>query len=110
MRRQGRVGMRFLVGITFGTFGLVRYSRTNRLLASGLGVSCVADSRLWSQIIPIFNLVCIHESARRINDFAGRKVISPVATWLIWSWFFQGSYMHLQGGVNRACDLRGVSR
>jgi hypothetical protein len=55
-------------------------------------------------------LVCIHESARRINDFAGRKVISPVATWLIWSWFFQGSYMHLQGGVNRACDLRGVSR
>lgn len=110
MRRQGRVGMWFLVGITLGIYGLVWYARTNEGLASGLGVSRAADSRWWSQIIPIFNLVGIHESARRINDFAGRKVISPVATWLFWSWFFQGSYVHLQGGVNRACDLRGVSR
>ncbi|HEY0118233.1 MAG TPA: hypothetical protein VGC04_05600 [Cellulomonas sp.] len=110
MRRQGRVGMWFLVGITLGIYGLFWYARTNAGVASGLGVSRTADSRWWSQIIPIFSVVGVHESAKRINAFAGQKVISPVATWLFWSWFFQGAYVHLQGGVNRACDLRGISR
>ena len=100
MRKQGRIGMWLLVGITLGIYGLFWYHRTNRDLMARLGRPRDAASQWWSQIIPIYSIVAVHITAERVNEAAGRKVVSPVATWLFWSWFFQGVFVHLQGGVN----------
>jgi hypothetical protein len=100
MRKQGRFGMWWLVGLTLGIYGLFWYQRTNRDLCARLGIRRDALSQWWSQIIPIYGIVAVHTTATRINQLAGKEEISPVATWLFWSWFFQGTNVHMQKGVN----------
>ena len=109
VRRQGRIKMWFLIGITLGIYSLFWYERVNADLAARLGIPRTADSRWWSQLIPVLSIVGVHATAQRINALAGRKVVSPVASWLFFSWFVQTSYVHLQGGVNRTLDLNPIA-
>ena len=100
MRYQSRFVLWLLVCITGGIYGLVWYYQVNRDLMARLNMQPDAASQWWSQLIPIFNLVSIHITAERINKLAGIQTVSPVLTWLFWSWFIQGSVVHMQRGVN----------
>lgn len=108
LSKRNAFGTWLLVGLTLGIYALVMYERLNRELATPPGPARLrtrpAWSRWWSQFIPIYGIIGIHRTVKRLNERVKHKVISPTAAWLFWSWFFVGTYPYLQIGANRAVD------
>jgi hypothetical protein len=92
-----------LVGLTLGIYGLVLFHKMNRELATALQLPHTPTLKWYSQLVPVWGIVGLHVTAKRINVAARDvKVVSPTAVWLFWSWFFVGPYARLQAALNRA--------
>ncbi len=109
VRKQGAWGLWWLVGITFGVYYFVWYSRINRELSAILNSDVPADGAWWSQLIPIYNFVGLAKTAGRVNS-AHAAVGSPTRVGSFMSWFlapcwFASQTRYLQRRINILHDV-----
>ncbi len=109
VRKQGAWGLWWLVLITGGIYYYVWYARINRELAEVLGTPVPADGQWWSQLIPIFNLVGLARTAKRVNA-AHVAVGSPtrVSVFVTWFWapaWYVSQTRYLQRRINVLHDV-----
>ncbi|MBL7487307.1 DUF4234 domain-containing protein [Frankia sp. AgB1.9] len=108
-RKQGAWGLWWLCLITFSIYYLVWYDRINSELATVLGQPRRANSQWWNQLIPIWNLVGLGATAKRLNA-AHTLVGSPTQVGVFTSWFwapawFASQTRYLQRRVNILHDV-----
>jgi hypothetical protein len=109
VRKQGAWGLWWLVGITFGIYYYIWYARINRELAAILRTDVPSDGQWWSQLIPIYNLVGLARTAKRVNA-AHTSVGSPtrVGVFVTWFWapaWFGSQTRYLQRRINILHDI-----
>lgn len=109
IKKQGAWGLWWLCGLTIGIYYLVWYQRINRELAATTGEPVPANGKWWSQIIPIFALIGLWQTANRLNA-AHASVGSPTrvgpAMASIWSpWWFGSQTRYLQRRINILHDV-----
>jgi hypothetical protein len=109
IRKQGAWGLWWLVLITFGIYYFVWYQRINRELCTVLRRVTPADGQWWCQLIPIYNLVGLARTAKRVND-AHAQVGSPTrvgvfTTWFWATWWFSSQTRYLQRRINILHDV-----
>ncbi|MGW5151317.1 hypothetical protein [Rhodococcus koreensis] len=109
IRKQGAWGLWWLTVITFGIYYLVWYDRIGGELAATAGISREGWTRWWSQLIPIYGLIGLSRTAKRLNQAhtqAGSSTrVSPVVTWL-WAPIWFGSHTrYLQRRINILVDI-----
>jgi len=107
--KQGAWGLWWLCWLTLGIYYLVWYQRINRELAALDGAQAPADGQWWSQFIPIYGLIGLARTAKRINA-AHAKVGSPtrvssVVTWLWAPMWFASQTRYLQRRLNVLHDV-----
>ena len=107
--KQGAWGLWWLCGITLGIYYLVWYQRINRELAALTGGQAPADGQWWSQFIPIFGLIGLARTAKRVNA-AHAMVGSPtrVSSVVAWLWapaWFASQTRYLQRRMNTLHDV-----
>lgn len=104
VRKQGTIGLWWLVVITFGVYYFVWYQRVNRQLSALTDEKVPANGKWWSQLIPFYSLVGLHKTAKRLNTalavVGSTTRVSPVATWLVWTWLFVRPAGYLQKRIN----------
>ena len=111
VRKQSAWGLWWLVGLTAGIYYLVWYHRINRELAEVVGdFDPRAWTKWWSQIIPIFGIIALRRTAKRLNA-AHESVQSPVRVSLIMTWlwapiWFSSHTRYLQRRVNALHDVQ----
>ncbi|MFI5783012.1 hypothetical protein [Nocardia sp. NPDC051570] len=113
-RRQGAWTVWWLTAITLGVYYLVWYDRIGKELAGMTNNERTTWTRWWSQLIPIYGLVGLSRTAKRLNQahiLLGSTVrVSPFVTWF-WatSWF--GSHTrYLQRRINTLAEIRDAQR
>ncbi|WKN61221.1 hypothetical protein R1X32_01845 (plasmid) [Rhodococcus opacus] len=109
IRKQGAWGLWWLTVITFGIYYLVWYDRIGGELAATAGVSREAWTRWWSQLIPLYGLIGLSRTAKRLNQahtqVGSSTRVSPVLTWL-WAPIWFGSHTrYLQRRINILVDI-----
>jgi hypothetical protein len=109
VRKQGAWGLWWLVIVTFGIYYYVWYARINKELASVLGIKVPANGMWWAQLIPIYNLVGLGSTAKRVNA-AHAAVGSPtrVGVFVTWFWapaWFGSQTRYLQRRINILHDV-----
>jgi hypothetical protein len=109
VRKQGAWGLWWLVVVTFGIYYYVWYARINKELASLLRISVPANGMWWAQLIPIYNLVGLGSTAKRVNA-AHAAVGSPtrVGVFVTWFWapaWFASQTRYLQRRMNILHDV-----
>jgi hypothetical protein len=109
IRKQGAWGLWWLVIITFGIYYYVWYARINRELAAVLRTQVPSDGEWWSQLIPIYNLIGLARTAKRVNA-AHAAVGSPtrVGVFVTWFWaagWFASQTRYLQRRINILHDV-----
>jgi hypothetical protein len=106
-RTQGAWGLWWLCVLTFGIYYLVWYHRTNRELCSFLGIERDASCMWWSQIIPIYGLICMFKHTSRINQ-AHMSIGSPVrvsgAVMFFAALWYSSNTRYLQRRINSLWD------
>lgn len=109
VRKQGAWGLWWLVILTAGIYYYVWYARVNQELARVLGAAVPADGQWWSQLIPIFNLVGLARTAKRVNDAHARvgspTRVSVVVSWLLAPYWFASQTRYLQRRMNILHDV-----
>ncbi|MDG3013532.1 DUF4234 domain-containing protein [Speluncibacter jeojiensis] len=110
IRKQGAWGLWWLCVITFGIYYLVWYDRINDELAAFTGNERGAWTRWWSQLIPFYNLVGLHRTAKRLNDAHARvgspTRVSPFVTWFWATGWFASQTRYLQRRINILADVQ----
>jgi len=109
IRKQGAWGLWWLTVITFGIYYMVWYDRIGGELAATAGVSREAWTRWWSQLVPIYGLIGLSRTAKRLNQahtqVGSSTRVSPVVTWL-WAPIWFGSHTrYLQRRINILVDI-----
>jgi len=109
IRKQGAWALWWLCVLSFGIYYLVWYHRINRELSALLGVAVRANGKWWNQLIPIWNLVGLGSTAKRLNG-AHAKVGSPtrVGVFVAWfwaPWWFASQTRYLQRRINILHDV-----
>lgn len=109
VRKQGAWGLWWLVFVTLGIYYYVWYARINKELASVLRTSVPANGKWWAQLIPIYNLVGLGSTAKRVNA-AHAAVGSPtrVSVFVTWFWapgWFASQTRYLQRRINILHDV-----
>jgi hypothetical protein len=109
VRKQGAWGLWWLVGITFGIYYYVWYARINRELAAVLRTEVPSDGQWWSQLIPIYNLIGLARTAKRVNA-AHAEAGSPTRVGIFVTWFwapawFASQTRYLQRRINILHDV-----
>ena len=109
VRKQGAWGLWWLVAITFGIYYYVWYARINRELAAVLRTAVPSDGKWWSQLIPIYGLIGLARTAKRVNA-AHAAVGSPtrVGVFVTWFWapgWFASQTRYLQRRINILHDV-----
>jgi hypothetical protein len=109
IRKQGAWGLWWLVVITCGIYYYVWYHRINRELSSFLRRDLPADGNWWCQLIPIYNLVGLARTAKRVNE-AHAVLGSPTRVGVFVTWFWAPSWFasqtrYLQRRVNILHDI-----
>jgi hypothetical protein len=99
----------WLVGITFGIYYYVWYARINRELAAVLRTEVPSDGQWWSQLIPIYNLIGLARTAKRVNA-AHAEAGSPTRVGIFVTWFwapawFASQTRYLQRRINILHDV-----
>jgi len=112
IRKQGAWGLWWLVVITFGIYYYVWYARINRELAAVLRTEVPSDGQWWSQLIPIYSLVGLARTAKRVNA-AHAAVGSPtrVGVFVTWFWatgWFASQTRYLQRRINILHDVHAA--
>lgn len=109
IRKQGAWGLWWLVLITCGIYYYVWYARINRELAVVLRHDVPADGQWWCQLVPVYNLVGLARTAKRVN-VAHAAVGSPTrvgvfVTWFWATWWFASQTRYLQRRINILHDI-----
>ena len=109
VRKQGAWGLWWLVAVTFGIYYYVWYGRVNQEIARVLGTEVPSDGTWWSQLIPVYNLIGLARTAKRLNE-AHARVGSPtrvsiVVAWLWAPWWFGSQTRYLQRRINILHDV-----
>jgi hypothetical protein len=109
VKKQGAWGLWWLVVITFGIYYYVWYARINRELAVLLRQDVPADGQWWCQLIPIYSLVGLARTAKRVNT-AHATVGSPTRVGVFTTWFwatgwFASQTRYLQRRINILHDV-----
>lgn len=113
MTKQGAWGLWWLVGITLGIYYFVWYQRINRELSRLLtGADAPADGQWWSQLIPIYGLIGMSRTAKRLNAahaaVGSPTRVGPVVAWL-WAPMWFGSHTrYLQRRINILHDVQAA--
>ena len=108
-RKQGAWGLWWLCLITFSIYYLIWYGRINRELSRILNEPVPANGNWWNQLIPIWNLVGLSATAKRVNA-AHAKVgsptrVGPVTAWLWAPYWFASQTRYLQRRINILHDV-----
>ena len=108
-RKQGTWGLWWLCLITLSIYYLIWYGRLNSELSRILNEPLPANGNWWNQLIPIWNLVGLSASAKRLN-VAHAKVgsptrVGPVTAWLWAPSWFASQTRHLQRRINILHDV-----
>jgi len=103
-RKQGAWGLWWLCVITLSIYYLIWYGRINSELSRILNEPLPANGNWWNQLIPIWNLVGLSATAKRLNA-AHAKVgsptrVSPVTAWLWAPSWFASQTRYLQRRIN----------
>ncbi|MFC9768100.1 DUF4234 domain-containing protein [Rhodococcus jostii] len=114
IRRQGAWGLWWLTVITFGIYYLIWFERISGELADFTGAEREGWTRWWSQIIPIYGLIALSRTAKRLNQ-AHASVnspvrVSPVVTWLWSPIWFGSTTRYLQRRVNALAEIQATHR
>ena len=109
VRKQGAWSLWWLCLITLGIYYYIWYHRINRELAAVLRIPVPANGQWWNQLIPIWNLVGLGATAKRLNA-AHAAVGSPTRVGLFVTWFWAPSWFasqtrYLQRRVNILHDV-----
>jgi hypothetical protein len=109
VRKQGAWGLWWLCLVTLGVYYYVWYHRINKELAAVLGTPVPANGQWWNQLIPIWNLVGLGATAKRLNA-AHVAVGSPTRVGLFVTWFwapawFASQTRYLQRRINILHDV-----
>jgi hypothetical protein len=113
IRKQGAWGLWWLVIITLGIYYFVWYSRVNRELCAVLRTPVPADGQWWSQLIPIYGLIGLARTAKRVNA-AHAAVGSPTRVGVFTSWFWAPAWFgshtrYLQRRINILHDVQAAT-
>lgn len=107
--KQGAWGLWWLCGLTLGIYYLVWYQRTNRELAALAGTQVPADGQWWSQFIPVYGLIGLARTAKRVNAahaMTGSPTrLSSVVTWLWAPVWFASQTRYVQRRMNTLHDV-----
>lgn len=108
-RKQSAWGLWWLCLVTLGIYYLIWYGRINSELGRISNEPLPANGTWWNQLIPIWNLVGLSATARRLNA-AHAKVgsptrISPVTAWLWAPSWFASQTRYLQRRINILHDV-----
>ena len=95
VRKQSAWGLWWLCVITFSVYYLIWFERINRELCALLRTPVPANGRWWSQLIPIYNLVGLACTAKRLNAAHG-AVGSPTRVGVFVTWFWAPSWFASQ--------------
>lgn len=95
VRKQGAWGLWWLCLITLGIYYYIWYHRINQELAAVLRIAVPANGQWWNQLIPIWNLVGLGATAKRLNA-AHAAVGSPTRVGLFVTWFWAPSWFASQ--------------
>lgn len=97
-------GVWWLVGITLGVYYFFWYEKVNRELALVSEKPREAWTQWWSQLIPFYNFVGLHHTAKRLNsEIEHRGVFGQVSTAVAWFWspaWFGTHVVYLQRRIN----------
>jgi hypothetical protein len=108
IRKQGAWGLWWLVLITAGIYYFIWYARINRELASLLHRPVPTDGQWWSQLIPIYGLLGLAATAKRVNAAhaatGSPARISVVLTWLVAPIWFGSHTRYVQRRINLLAD------
>ena len=109
IRKQGAWGLWWLVIVTLGIYYYVWYHRVNQELSAVLRTPTPANGQWWNQLIPIWNLVGLGATAKRLNA-AHALVGSPtrVSVFVTWFWapgWFVSQTRYLQRRINILHDV-----
>lgn len=109
VRKQGAWGLWWLCLITLGIYYYVWYHRINKELAVVLRTPAPANGQWWNQLIPIWNLVGLGATAKRLNA-AHAALGSPTRVGLFVTWFwapgwFASQTRYLQRRLNILHDV-----
>ena len=109
IRKQGAWGLWWLTVITFSVYYLVWYDRINSELAAFTGSERKAWTRWWSQLIPVYGLIGLSRTAKRLNaahaSVNSSTHVSPVVTWLWATIWFNSQTRYLQRRVNTLAEI-----
>ncbi len=109
VRKQGAWGLWWLCIVTFGIYYYIWYHRINMELAAVLRMPVPANGQWWNQLIPIWNLVGLGATAKRVNA-AHAAVGSPTRVGMFVTWFwapgwFASQTRYLQRRINILHDV-----
>lgn len=108
-RKQGAWELWWLCILTLGIYYLIWYGRINGELSPVLGEPVASNGQWWNQLIPIWNLVGLAATAKRLNS-AHAKLGSPtrvgvVTAWLWAPYWFASQTRYLQRRINTLHDV-----
>lgn len=110
IRKQGAWGLWWLCGITLGIYYLVWYARISSELAAFTGHEREGWTKWWSQIIPIYGLIGLYRTAKRLNEAHASVnsgvTVSPVTAWLWAPFWFASQTRYLQRRVNTLSEVQ----
>jgi hypothetical protein len=109
IRKQGAWGLWWLVVITAGIYYYVWYARINRELAAVQRTQVPSDGRWWSQLIPIYGLIGLARTAKRLNAahaaFGSPTRVGVFTTWFWAALWFSSHTRYLQRRINILHDV-----
>jgi hypothetical protein len=109
VRKQGAWGVWWLCMLTCAIYYFVWYGRINRELAQVLGREVPADGKAWSQIVPIFSIIGLANTASRLNEAlamnGATERVSPVTACLLAPMWFASHPRYLQRRMNVLADV-----
>jgi hypothetical protein len=109
VRKQGAWTVWWLVLITCGVYYFVWYSRVNSELAAATRQDRPAWSRWWSQLIPVYGIVGMHNTAKRLNEaLASHGSSTRVSPFTFWFWaalWFASHTRYLQRRQNILAEV-----
>ena len=109
VRTHGAWRVWWLVVITAGIYYFVWYERINRELALVLGIDVPPDGRWWSQLIPVYRLIGLARTAKRVNaahaSVGSRTRVSVIVSWLFAPAWCASHTRYLQRRINILHDV-----
>lgn len=113
IQKQSPWGLWWLTIITLSIYYFVWYHRVNRELFAATGTPAEANGAWWSQLIPIYNLVGLSKTAKRVNAAHTRvgspTRVSPVMTWLWAPSWFASHTRYIQRRMNVLHDIQAAT-